>query len=167
MFNILEEIEKQLPQLLQQEDIWQSVYVDYHLPFVKRLWTSITLDGQDYRIYLHEILPCKLEDCLFHPHPWPSIIKILSGQYKMTVGYGQGMNPPETAMTLTLPAGTIYEMINPDGWHAVCPINKSSFSLMVTGKPWERQSHKSTKTLMPLDISENISILNSFKEYYP
>ena len=166
MFNILEEVEKKLPILLQQEEMWKSVFVDYHLPFVKRLWTTFSFEEQDYRIYLHQILPCELEECLFHPHPWPSIMKILSGKYKMTVGYGQGMNPPETAMTLILPAGTTYEMTNPDGWHAVCPIEDSSFSLMITGKPWERPSHKSTKTLLPLQENEKNHILSSFIQYY-
>lgn len=166
MFTILNEVEKELPKLLQQEEIWKSVFVDYHLPFVKRLWTPFVFENEEYRIYLHQILPCDLEDCLFHPHPWPSIMKILSGKYKMTVGYAQGMIAPEVAMTLILPAGTIYEMTNPNGWHAVCPIEHSSFSLMITGTPWDRPSHKSTKTLTALNESEKASILNNFIKYY-
>jgi hypothetical protein len=166
MFDILSIVEKKLPDLLNKPDIWASVYVDYHLPFVQRLYTKFQEQETEYRIYLHRILPCELKDCLFHPHPWPSIIKILNGQYDMQLGFGAGMEPPAVASTLILNAGTIYEMINRDSWHAVCPINELSYSLMVTGTPWERESHKSTKKLSPLIPIEKEQILEFFKNYY-
>jgi phenylpropionate dioxygenase-like ring-hydroxylating dioxygenase large terminal subunit len=166
MYSILEAIEKELPSLLNQPDIWKSVFVDYHLPYVKRLWTKFQYDGTEYRIYLHKILPCELEQCLFHPHPWPSIMKIITGQYKMQLGYGTGMMEPPVASTLTLPSNTIYEMIEPNAWHAVSPIKNPSYSIMVTGTPWDRPSHKSTKTLNPLSLEEEKEILEFFQDYY-
>lgn len=166
MFNQLLDIETLLPELLQQESIWKSVFVDYHLPYVERLWTSITLNNQEYRIYLHRILPCNLEDCLFHPHPWPSIIKILSGEYIMQVGWGEGMKEPEIATTLILPTNTIYEMTNINAWHAVSPMKEASFSLMITGQPWDRESHKSTKILSPLNEEQKNNLLLFFKNKY-
>lgn len=166
MLNILPIIEKKLPELLANRNIWKSVFVDYHEPFVERLWTNIEYEGVNYRIYLHRILPCDIGQCLFHPHPWPSVMKILSGQYKMHVGYGKGMNEPEIAATLILPNNTVYEMINPDAWHAVSPIKEASYSLMITGEPWERQSHKSTKTLNKLSEQQENEILQFFQIKY-
>lgn len=166
MLKILESIEKELPTLLKDESLWKSVFVDYHLPYVERLWTSITIDKNEYRIYLHRILPTHLEKCLYHPHPWPSAMKILSGQYKMKVGYGEDMQEPPVSTTLILPQGTYYEMIDPNSWHAVCPLETASFSLMVTGQPWGRISHKSNKILQPLSFSQEEVIFRFFKEYY-
>lgn len=166
MLNILDIIEKKLPNLLKDESIWKSVFVDYHLPYVERLWTSLTIDNVDYRIYLHRILPTTLEKCLYHPHPWPSAMKILSGQYKMKVGYGEGMDEPPVSTTLILPLRTCYEMTDPNSWHAVCPLENSSFSLMISGTPWERSSHKSSKVLQPLSLPQQEIIFKFFKEYY-
>lgn len=166
MKNILNTIEKELPNLLRNEALWKSVYVDYHKPFVKRLWTNFLFDGKNYRIYLHEIEPCDINEALFHPHPWPSIMKLLSGSYQMNVGYGEGLESPIVAVKLELPTGTVYEMSEVNGWHAVAPLSDSSFSLMITGEPWKRESHKSTKSLSELSFSEQNKILNFFKEIY-
>ena len=166
MKNILSIIEKELPYLLADENNWKSVYVDYHKPFVKRLYTNFVYEEQNYRIYLHQIEFCHINEALFHPHPWPSIMKLLSGSYNMIIGYGEGLNEPPVAVTLELPTGTIYEMSEINGWHAVAPVVDSSFSLMITGEPWQRESHKSTKTLHPLSLEEKNIILDFFKNIY-
>ena len=165
MKNILNSVEKDLYKLL-KENIWHSVYVDYHKPYVKRLWTNYSFDGKNYRIYLHEIESCNIDSALFHPHPWPSIMKLLSGSYDMIVGYGAGLEEPPIALTLSLPTGTVYEMSQINGWHAVAPIEESSFSLMISGEPWNRESHKSSKSLRELSNTEKDKILNFFKNIY-
>ena len=38
MKSVLKAVENALPQLL-NENVWKSLYVDYHKPFVKRLCT--------------------------------------------------------------------------------------------------------------------------------
>lgn len=166
MKNILQIIENQLPKLLRNESLWKSVYVDYHKPFVKRLWTNFIFEGHNYRIYLHEIESCNIEEALFHPHPWPSIMKLLSGSYHMNVGYGEGLISPPVAVQLELPAGTTYEMSEINSWHAVAPLKDSSFSLMITGEPWKRESHKSTTLLSELSLSDNNKIFKFVKEIY-
>lgn len=166
MKNILAMVEEELPELLMLEDIWKSVYVDYHKPFVKRLYTNFVLEDYNYRIYLHEIQSCNIDEALFHPHPWPSIMKLLSGSYNMIVGYGKGLIAPPVAVKLELPTGTVYEMSEINGWHAVAPVVDSSFSLMITGEPWQRESHKSTKTLHELSVEERNKIFTFFKTIY-
>lgn len=127
-------------------DDWNSV--DYEPPRVERLWRQI--EGTDARLYLHKIHPC--ETALFHPHPWPSAIYIVSGQYEMGVGYGPGEIAPPVATRLILTSGSYYVMDNVDGWHYVRPKKVSGpvISMMVTGKPWGRWSPRAPGKLDPL-----------------
>jgi hypothetical protein len=168
MLDVLNRIEKEiLPQLLTDASPWKSLYVDYHPPFVQRLWTSVDVDGKPYRVYLHRILPCELKDALFHTHPWPSAMRILSGRYTMIAGHGEGNATPPVSMTLSLPAGASYEMVHPDSWHAVCPEGEAAYSLMVTGAPWPRESPKSPYPLQPLPADLQAEILQFFRSAYP
>ena len=89
MLDVLAAVEQALPQLLQDENAWHSLYIDYQLPTVERLWRP----WHEYRISLHRIHPCAPGEALFHPHPWPSAMHVLAGAYEMAVGYGQGRHP--------------------------------------------------------------------------
>lgn len=141
MLDILYAVEKELPVLLQDENAWKSLYVDYHPPTVERLW----LPWSEYRINLHRIHPCERDEALFHPHPWPSAMRVLSGEYEMAVGYGQGETQPPIAALMIASGDFRYEMTEPDAWHYVRPLREPTMSLMVTGKPWDRPSPKSDK----------------------
>lgn len=163
MRTIIAEIERVLPQLLANGSEWQSLDVDYEPPRVERLWR----DFSGFRVYLHRIHPCAWNGALFHPHPWPSVVKILEGSYEMDVGYGPGDAPPPIAATLLLPAGATYEMRERDGWHSVCPIDRPALSLMVTGKPWDRWSPKPAGELKPLSDEERRYLLAAFRRHYP
>lgn len=132
MLEALAAAERRLPDLLLRADAeWESLDVDYEPPRVERLWRFLE-DG--CRLYLHRIHPC--ERALFHPHPWPSAIKVLSGTYEMGLGSSSTAEDPTEAATLMLTAGSSYEMIEPNGWHYVRPIGGPSLSLMITGAPW-------------------------------
>ncbi|MDP3727192.1 MAG: hypothetical protein Q8R35_00975 [bacterium] len=163
MLNALHEAEQRLPTLLRDGDAWQSVFVDYHPPFVERLWRQ----WGRYRIYLHHIHPCGENEALFHPHPWPSAMRVLGGTYEMVLGFGAGEAPPPRFVRLVLGPGSEYEMIDPDGWHFVRPLAGPTMSLMVAGKPWDRPSPKSDKLLDPLRPDAKAAILAFFREHYP
>ncbi len=150
MLNVLTRVEGILPLLMQERVAWRSVFVDYEHPFVERLWR----EWGEYRVYLHRIHPCAAGEALFHPHPWPSAMKVLSGSYQMAVGYGSGVPAPPVVATLMLCAGSRYEMVHPDGWHSVRPLEVPSLSLMVTGTPWRRWSPKSEGRLRALTTAE-------------
>jgi len=159
--------------LLDDPDGWNSLDVDYEPPRVERLWRPFQ---GDYRLYLHRIYPC--EKALFHPHPWPSAVKIMTGSYEMGVGYREpnkllvgeddGSEPPPVATTIILTKGSTYEMINPHGWHWVRPLGGTSYSIMVTGRPWEprhwvpRADHK----LGPITNQAKADILALFRSLY-
>jgi hypothetical protein len=127
---------------------------------VERLWTQY---GQ-HRVFLHQIHPC--EKALFHPHPWPSAVKVLSGLYEMGISYGVGKGDPPEAATCILAAGSSYEMIEPNGWHYVRPLGSASLSLMVTAAPWdmhylgEKRPHEK---LHPLSDQAVDNLLQAFR----
>jgi hypothetical protein len=161
---VLQRAESLLPKLLTDTNVeWTSLDVDYEPPRVERLWCQF--EGR-YRIYLHRIHPCFR--ALFHPHPWPSAVKVLSGAYEMGVGYGPGQALPPVAMTLMLAAGSSYEMVDPDGWHYVRPLGISPcLSVMVTGSRWDRWSPgPAAGTLKPLKDQERSRLMTAFKLYY-
>ncbi len=163
MLDILAAVEKELPRLLADEADWKSLLVDYHPPTVERLWRQ--WDG--CRVYLHRILPCEPGAALFHPHPWPSAMRILDGEYAMAVGYGKGMEPLPVAALLIVRGDFRYTMTDPDAWHYVRPIGRPSQSVMVTGKPWDRPSHHATKPLFPLTEEQQRELLALFRVHYP
>lgn len=159
---LLSGLESNLPALLDQPERWSSLDVNYEPPRVERLWMD--LDG--HRVYLHRIHPC--EKALYHPHPWPSAIKIVSGSYEMGVGYGVGDAVPPEAARVRLAAGSSYVMVEPDGWHYVRPLGPDpSLSLMVTGERWQRWSPKPNFKLHELSPEDRLGLLASFKSHYP
>ena len=163
MLEILHLAENEPPELLTDLGGWNSLLIDYHPPTVERLWRNW---GLRYRIYLHCIHLYKEGEALFHPHPWPSAIKLISGRYESAIGYGKGNEPPQAARFI-IHAPSAYEMCDPDGWHFVRPLDRLSYSFMITGQPWERPAPKSDKPLTELDPDSFTRIINVFQHYYP
>lgn len=162
MLAVLNEVESLLPELLRDPKNWNSVFVDYHRPFVERLW----MQHGEYRIMLHRIYPCTGVDALFHPHPWPAAMRILHGSYEMKVGWSKDFLPPERTMTLNLAPRSSYEMTDPDLWHYVAPSNSATITLMVTGKPWKGRAHKPPYTLSPLSDDQALRLRMYFQHFY-
>lgn len=160
MLEVLQEVEKELPKLLTDKGIWKGIYVDYHAPIVERLWCQ----WGEYRIYLHRILLCGEGEALFHPHPWPSAMKVF-GEYEMGMGFGSGDNPPPIFTKIILGHGDVYEMTHEDGWHYVRPLGKPNFSIMVTGQPWNRRNP--SKKLHGLALEEERRLFRFFRTEYP
>jgi len=160
LLTALHEIESKLPALLTTPAVWSTLDVNYEPPHVERLWLQY---DEEYRVYLHRIHPCT--EALYHPHPWPSAIHIISGVYEMGVGYGVGNSEPPTATTLVLREGAEYEMIDRDGWHNVRPLS-TVYSVMVTGKPWNRWSPSPTMKLGPLTPQVRNDLLAEFRFFF-
>lgn len=164
MFDILCAVEEELPTLLTQRD-WHSLHVTYEPPEVERVWRQ----WGKYRVLLHRIHPPPAEaKPLFHPHPWPSIVKVLAGQYEMGVGYGTGLAEPPLAMKLVVGKGSTYAMEELDAWHYVRPLETPSYSLMVTGVPWTREMPRADHPPQgPLEPSRLEHLLQVFGCFYP
>ena len=163
MLDVLAQVEEVLPELLRDAGGWQSVLVNYHPPMVERLWCS----WRGYRVFLHRIHPCDAGQALFHPHPWPSAMRVLEGEYEMAVGFGAGTVEPPVAARLIVRGDFRYEMTHPDSWHYVRPLHLPTLSVMVTGKPWKREAPKSSAPLLPLRPEQQAELLDAFRKFYP
>jgi hypothetical protein len=166
MLDVLARLEAELPALLADEASWHSLDINYHPPFVERLWRG----WGAYRVSLHRIMPCEPSDALFHPHPWPSAMRILDGTYEMAVGYGAGSQPPPIASRIVAVPGqggdVRYEMTDPDAWHYVRPIGGPAMTIMVTGTPWRRESPSAREPLQPLDAARRAELFAWWRGRY-
>ncbi len=155
-----------LSELLQETAEWRGIFIDYEKPHIARLWRP----WKQYRINLHLIYPCDNSETLFHPHGWPSAMKIISGMYKMVVGFGTDLIPPpeDTRISFLLAAGSYYTMPHPNQWHSVRPLLTKSFSVMLTGPRWNRALIPVTKKPEPLLLSSPLGqeMLTFFRSYY-
>jgi hypothetical protein len=171
--------------LLDNPEIWSNIDIDYHPPRVERLWTPY----KEGRLCLHIIHKCDEGGALYHPHPWPSSMKVLSGIYKMGVAcevgaddrpmwskvndpvssdfiYKKGLKVKEVA-TIELHSGSYYEMPDKKGWHYVQPLTDVAYTLMYIGKPFETKSEgavKADKDLKRFSKDRVKEILSEFKE---
>ncbi len=158
MLDILLEARRQLPTLLLEEDKWKDIDVDYHPPRVKRVWRQ----WGENRIFLHEIDPCSIEEALLHPHAWKSGMFLGEGSYMMLTGKSPTNDPPAIVERTLLAAGSSYEMIDPDSWHAVAPITVCQ-TMMVTSPPTGRSAPKSTKELQKLTPETRARIIEFWR----
>ena len=162
MLDVLARTEQELPQLL-SEPGWHSLDIDYHPPRVERIWRQ----RGDYRISLHRIHTCAAEQALFHPHPWPSAMRVLAGKYEMAVGYGAGLIAPPIAARLIADSGLVYEMTDPDAWHYVRPLSEHALTVMVTGRPWDRVAPEAPSgPLKPLGVDHFADLMRAFRRFY-
>jgi hypothetical protein len=162
MLDVLARLERELPALLTDTE-WNSLDINYHPPFVERLW----IPWGEYRVSLHRIHPCTPDQALFHPHPWPSAMRILDGTYEMAVGYGAGSTPPPIAARIIASGDFTYEMTDPDAWHYVRPLGGPAKTIMVTGRPWHREAPGTGEPLQPLDAARKTELLGWFRTRYP
>jgi len=93
-------------------------------------------------------------------------MKVISGVYEMGIGYSDNDENPVIAGTLILPKGSYYEMTEINAWHYVRPLDTPSFSLMITGVPWDQKAPKSSYQLRSLDDDERRVIFDEFKKSY-
>lgn len=164
MIDKLKQIEdKVILDLLQKPDEWKTLMIDYHPPIVERCWAQVG----NYRILLHFIHKCEVKDALFHPHPWPSAMHVISGKYEMGLGFGPGLAEPEKMCTLLLEnGGAYYDMTHIDGWHYVRPVEGVCATVMLIGKPWGREEIKSDEPLKTMDLARKMMMLDWFENYY-
>ncbi|MBN8828178.1 MAG: hypothetical protein J0H68_05675 [Sphingobacteriia bacterium] len=162
MLKELLNFEKNILLYLNSVNDWNSLLIDYEKPITERLWKNFN----NHRVYLHRIYPCNKEEAFFHPHPWPSAIKIVNGTYEMFIGTSDNENRPKFKTKVVLTSGSYYEMLTSNEWHSVRPINNYTYSIMISGKPFiigetPRQSH-----LKPLSEEKKKEIFDFFLENY-
>ena len=115
---------------------------------------------------LHKISPCGPGEALLHPHPWPSAMVVMRGQYEHGVGFGDGVESPPLACRTTIGPGACYEMTEENAWHFVRPLIET-YTIMITGAPWDRPIppivEEGRKDLKPLDPEDKEDLIFTFK----
>jgi hypothetical protein len=186
MEGILLYVKTKLRTWLKDDQSWSTLYVDYERPHLMRLFRNVVLpDGRKIRVMLHYFLfendktaiaaaqdadPSTSDDQsnLYHPHPWASIMKILSGSYQQDLGiaHKRGIDtPPPIVTSQTLTTGDVYQMSHPWLWHRVRPLETTS-TLMITYIPdkWDQEKLPSRGDLRPLTLAETLFAFNHFNE---
>lgn len=162
MLRALFDAERNFTELCRDESAWKSSFINYEKPHVERVWRPI---GQQ-RLSLHRIHSCSPTESLFHPHSWPSAMRIISGAYEMCIGHGAGSEPPKISTRIILHSGCVYEMTDPDEWHSVRPLTESSYSVMLSGMPWNRSAPKSSTPLSPLTDAQRFDLFYTCRIFY-
>ena len=120
---------------LANKEAWFSKQIRYQFPHVDRL----TIPWGEFRISLHYIYPCEKDKCFIHTHPWPSAIRVLSGEYETGL-YNNAFfgirKDYEPKMIISGSNGLDYEMADPNSSHYVWTPT-GSYSLMLMGPKWE------------------------------
>jgi hypothetical protein len=135
MLDKLDAVIAQLPSLLSDFSIWDSIVVNLKKPHTYRVFTY--LQNGD-RVSLHKFEKCDSSEAFSHPHPWPGAFKILKGSYEMPIEYscmGRVDCSPVAVSTFRLTAGSSYEIMNPYTWHSITPL-EDTFTVMVNESPW-------------------------------
>lgn len=164
MLELLEQAENMLPLVLRNPEGWHSKLIDYHPPKVERLWR----EWQGYRIMLHRIYPCESSEALWHPHNWPSAMRVVEGKYEMGVSYGREA-PTGLGARIILPAGATYEMVYPLGWHYVRPLGEPTLSVMIVGPRYDEPlDAPSTKGFQFPELEPEVieGLLHDFRRHY-
>lgn len=156
MIKQLNNIIKILPDLIKHPEKWDSLIINRRKPFTYRafhIFKGGEFDG--IRVCLHKFDPCDEVEAFFHPHPWPSAMMVLVGQYKMRVGGDDDLNcsKPSIFAELILAPGSQYSMADPGGWHSVQPL-ETCYSVMVNGPPWGDLASPAAPTTKGKDLDK-------------
>lgn len=174
MFAKLARAESELPQFLRESPSnWNTLYIDYHPPFVERVWRPWGAG----RINLHIIHLCPAVQALKHAHDWDAAFRQVRNSYEMPFGIIRGGNEYiETGRFLIAP-GSCYTLQAETMWHAVhqaehlvAPPDEVVNTVMVTDPPLKRVRHNvgaAGKKLSPLADGRRDEILEMFQEDYP
>lgn len=138
---------------------WDSLVINRRKPHTYRAFCYPKGDLEGIRICLHRFEPCSDNEAFLHPHPWPSAMRVLKGEYRMRVGFSPWRERPTVVVEPTmvmdtiLAAGSSYVMEEPMAWHSVQPIT-TCWSVMVNGAPWGDKAHPAAPTTKGKDLEK-------------
>lgn len=144
MLDLLREAEDYLQstQALNEVREWRSLYINYGVPVVSRLWRPWR---DKYRIHLHQIEAApEWVSGVEMVNPWPFATKILQGGYRQTIATAAG------CMESELVAGCSFYVDSPVPYW-IKP-RGLTYSIAVTGEPFPKRPEKPAKgSLTPLE----------------
>lgn len=181
MVTLYLQIQGILPELLQRRDLMKSLKVLHDEPEVWRIWWQLG----EVRIMFHKIMPAMPDQAFFHPHPWPSKVRILKGHYINTIGIYNGpkkdvekLLPEElddfgkklVPMEIQIGESSMYSMLDVRQFHKVVSGNPV-YSLMIIGLPYfagatKQFSRQPVVQNPPLTEEEQNEIIAVVKQHY-
>lgn len=156
MIDQLDKAIKVLPKYLGGSLVWDSLVINKRKPHTYRAFMFPKDEGlEGTRICLHRFEPCDESDAFLHPHPWPSAMVVLRGEYRMKIGASpDSKSSPVIVLDEILAKGSKYSMTSPLGWHAVQPLT-TCYSIMINGQPWDGSvAHEKAPTTKGKDLAK-------------
>jgi len=145
--NLIPTILKRVQEGLVRPDTWESLVINRRKPHTYRIFQQIG----GFRVCLHRFEACEEDEAFPHPHPWPGAFLLLEGEYIHTVGGSADLkSKPEYFIREIVRPYSMYEIINPQTWHKVQPL-QTTYTVMLNGEPWDRQ-HSETRTTKGKDL---------------
>tara|TARA_B100001971_G_scaffold211834_1_gene240436 strand:+ start:417 stop:1130 length:714 start_codon:yes stop_codon:yes gene_type:complete len=196
MGEVLSEIEHILPDLLSEDQEWDSMLIDYEPPYLMRVYRKLEI-SKDKTVYinLHYFFSPHFDEgtsidnpyrknkatatedldslALYHPHPWAAGFKIISGEYTQRIGHAKELglkNKPTPGPEQIQDAGSKYAFNDPHTWHIVLPKGTSPImTLMATYIPetWNQVGPKPKNKQRKLTPVEKDFVLKEFQDAYP
>lgn len=165
MLDLLDDVLKAIPDLMDHPAEWGSLVINRRKPYTYRAFTT----WRGYRVCLHRFEACDEEEAVLHPHPWPGAFAIVQGSYLMGVGYSDDrLAQPRQVLRTILGPGSRYEIVGPLTWHSVVP-REECYTLMVNGEPWPSDvAHAEVRTtqgkgLQPMSAAELAAMFDVFR----
>jgi len=152
MLDKLRSVLSELPKLLYDPSIWQSLEINKRKPFTYRVWTILP---NGLRVCLHKFDECSTHEAFDHPHPWPGAFIILHGSYRMRVGYSfNRVSDQQSVAEFNLEKYSSYAIVNPLTWHAVIP-NEETYTIMINEEPFAPDiAHLEVRTTAGKDLDK-------------
>ena len=171
MFGALDYALRQLPELLEDPELWETLVINRRRPHTYRVWTMVEYRYKPLRICLHRFEPCTPFDAFAHPHPWPGAFFVLKGRYKQRLWTSPDRYSAKVTLVsdMILDRGSSYLIDNPLVWHSVQPL-ETSWTIMVNGEPWDKEvAHVEAPTTAGKDLdrmtgSAKLDHLDAFKK---
>ncbi|MGK7943504.1 MAG: hypothetical protein AB4058_03455 [Microcystaceae cyanobacterium] len=112
---------------------WESIVINKRKPYTYRAFMMY----KETRICLHRFEACEAHESFAHPHPWPSSMLILEGDYDMDLFFTSDLKSSELlpVINVSLSSGSIYHIKEQKTWHKVIP-RTICYSLMINGSRW-------------------------------
>jgi hypothetical protein len=152
MIEILKNIESNfILNLLSNYDNWNTHFEEN--PHIEKLYTDVTVDNTQYRLFLHYNYPCI--DAPLHNHEHNLALRVLDGVYEMGIANFNHF----ILCKIQCYGGMYYEMTDANAYHYVIPRNGITKAVMVHDIPRDFKN-------IPLGEDRKNEIFNWFYDFY-
>lgn len=165
MIEKLKQIENKLIfKLLEDVNIWKSEIYENNNIIIEKILT--TLGNYNLELnFVHKIK--KSETIHIIKNRFPFAINVLNGKCNIMISSSSKLEEPPIMCNILLEnGGAYYDMTHIDGWHYVRPVEGVVSTVMLVGKPWEREQIESPEDLKSMSEQRKLIMLEWFLGFY-